>query len=142
MALNPEEKFQSTTRDAYPRAAPYEGGVRSKRYAGSGTANEVELAVLTPLGRDSVTQNLKVWNPVGANGIDEIVAFVYPDPVTILSTADAPNDEILGNVLMRGEIHRDDVPLVSGATQNQVDAALLGLRAKGIDVQGLPDVLS
>lgn len=43
-------------------------------------------------------------------GTDTIRGFVWPDPVVL-----APANEVIGNVVMGGRIHFDDIPLVSGS---------------------------
>lgn len=72
---------------------------------------------------------------VNGDGKDKMSGFVWPDAVTLSGSG-----EVIGNVLMAGTIHRDDVPVVSPATQADVDAALAtDVRGKGFSVQGLAD---
>lgn len=136
MALGPNELTSSVDQTAYPRIYPYEGGVRSKKLASSVGAEKLEVG--TPLAFDTVTQNWKVWAFGALNGGDKVKAVVYPDPIQL----DAAN-EVLGNVLTRGEIHAEDVLLPAGQLQANLDAALRDpdLHDRGIDVQGLADVV-
>jgi len=69
---------------------------------------------------------------------DEIRGFVYPSEI-VLSTA----GEVMGVIMMKGSIHRDDValPTAGSPTQAQLDAALRdGPMARGLLVTGIDSV--
>lgn len=65
-----------------------------------------------------------------------IRAFIHPLPVTLDAVG-----EVLGVVMLAGDLHRDDVPL-GGETQGNMDTALKAdtLRIRDLLVQGLEDV--
>lgn len=46
--------------------------------------------------------------------------------------------ETVHNVGMTGRLRYEDIPLPAGENQNMLDAALMGLRAKGYIIEGLP----
>ena len=71
---------------------------------------------------------------VDGDGKDEIHGFVWPDDVQL----DA-GGEVIGNVLIEGQVHRDDIPVVAPATQSTLDAALADgeVRKRGLFIQGL-----
>lgn len=72
---------------------------------------------------------------VDAYGTSVIAGFLWPDEV-VLATG-----EVLGQVMLAGEIHYDDIPLPSGETEADLKAALRsGPRALGIYIQGLTEV--
>jgi len=140
MALETNELLTSVDRTSYPRIQPYTGGVRSKKLAGIVAAAGTVLPVGTPMAFDSVTGNFKPYALGAFNGGDAIRAFVYPNEITLADPAGV--EEVLGNLMFRGEIHYSDVALPLGQLQASLDAALLDptLRDHGLDVQGLPDV--
>jgi len=108
--------------------------IQPKTFAGEAGADL--LALLTPLGFNTVTGFWEVWADAGANGIDVIRAFVWADPVQL----DAA-DEVIGNVLMAGTINYDDIVLPSGELVADLKAALQsGLRERGILIQNLVQV--
>lgn len=130
MALNPNELFSSASEAAKLRVEPIT--IQPKKFAsGSGT-----LAALTPVAYNTSTNMWVVWTNGGANGTGTISGFVWPDAVVLDS-----DEEVLGNILLEGKIHHDDIPVPSGETQNNLDAALRsGPRALGLIVQGLTQV--
>jgi hypothetical protein len=72
-----------------------------------------------------------------ANGTQELKGFVWPDEIALNAS-----DEVIGQVLMQGKIHADDVPLITGAYgQLELNVALREeARDLGIIVQGLTQV--
>ncbi len=77
---------------------------------------------------------------VGDNGLTgayEIAGFVWADAVTL----DA-DEEVVGNVLMKGAIHFDDIPIVTGYTSDLLKEALRngGVRQLGFTIDGLSGV--
>ena len=97
-------------------------------------SNENTLARLTPVAYNTSTNEWVVFANGGANGTGEIQGFVWPDEIKLDNT-----NEVLGNVMLSGRIHRDDIPVVSGFTQQNLDDALAGgdIRDKGFIVEGL-----
>ncbi len=133
MAIQKPQLFSSIT--AAARGRFYPKAVRTKKFAAVGGAPL--LAVGTPVAYDTSTSTWKAWANAGSNGVNTIRGFVWPDPIQLHAT-----DEVIGVVFWRGEIHRDDVVLPGGETQNNLDTALKapGMRAQGIDVEGLAGV--
>ena len=129
MALGDNELFSSNTEAAKLRVFP-EGATQPKTFA----VGAVTIAPGTPVAYDTVAETWQVFEEGGANEIDIIRGFVWPDPI-VLDAA----DEVLGQVMLRGRIHRDDVQLPAGELQADVDAAMQApLRANtGIIVEGL-----
>lgn len=73
---------------------------------------------------------------VASNGADVIRGFLHPDALTL-----AAAEEVLGQVMLEGTIHYEDIPLPAGETVADLKAALRsGLRERGIHVQGLTEV--
>lgn len=127
MALNPNEQFASNSVDAKLRVEAHT--IQPKKFgSGSGT-----LAVLTPIAFNTSTNVWVVWTNGGANGTGTIGGFVWSDDVVLDS-----DEEVLGNVLLEGKIHYDDIVLPGGELEADLQTALRsGLRDKGIIVQGL-----
>jgi hypothetical protein len=73
----------------------------------------------------------------GGEATAKIRAFVYPLPVALSATG-----EVLGTIFIVGVLHRDDVIVPAGETQNSLDAALRDpdVRNAGLIVQGLDGV--
>lgn len=133
MAYANNELFVGTTRNDFPRVkATY---VAPKTFAPVG--GKPSYACLTPVSFNTATKKWVVWTNGGANGTGTIKGFVYVDGVDLDDT-----DDVIGNVMLAGEIHRDDVVLPTGELQANLDAALIAsnLRAVGIQVQGLAGV--
>ncbi len=99
--------------------------------AGTGT-----LAKLTPVVYNTSTNQWTVWANGGANGTGTIKGFVWPDPITLVS-----DKEVIGNVLIEGKIHFDDIALPTGQTAaNLKTACRSGPRDLGLFIQGLDQV--
>lgn len=99
------------------------------KWAGVNMAVSVTSSV-TGGGSVAVTETTAGANP---NGVNVIKGFAFEDIVLNAS------DEVIGNVLMRGDIHFDDIPIISGNDANGLKAALRtgGVRQLGFDIQGL-----
>ena len=70
------------------------------------------------------------------NGAQDIKGFVWPSDVVLVS-----GSTVLGNVMMNGRVHYDDIVLPSGQTLPDLQAALRsGMRALGFDIEGLSNV--
>lgn len=128
MALGDNELFTSNTDAAKLRVSPK--SVQPKTFA----VGAVTILPGTPVAFDTVANTWQVFEQGGANEIDIIRGFVWPDKI-VLDAA----DEVLGQVMLSGRIHRDDVVLPAGELQADVDAAMkAGLRENtGIIVEGL-----
>lgn len=64
-----------------------------------------------------------------------IRGFIYPDSVVL-----DVDEEVLGNVMLEGKLHFDDIVLPTGETAaNLKDACRSGLRERGLIVQGLTE---
>lgn len=128
MALDPNEGFASNSVD--PKLRVDALTIQPKKFAsGSGT-----FAELTPVAFNTSSNMWVVWTSGGSDGTGTIKGFVWPDQVVL----DGSN-EVLGNVLLQGKVHYDDIPVPAGETQNDLDTALRtgGLREAGIIIQGL-----
>jgi hypothetical protein len=67
---------------------------------------------------------------------DIVRGFVYPDDIELDDT-----DDVLGQVMMAGRIHYDDIVLPDGAVEAQLKEALRdGPRALGLIIEGLTQV--
>jgi len=132
MATQKKELFSSTTGlGSGPRIWPET--VDSKLFAtGSGT-----LKKLTPVALNTSTNHFVPWDHDGSNGIDTIRGFVWTDDVEL----DA-SDEVIGNIMLRGTVHYDDLPakddVDSGATDAEWTQALRDAQDWGLIVQGIP----
>lgn len=130
MALKNENLGRiETTFDRRPRMVVKHSGVRTFSEAAGGPT----LKIATPVYRDTADANQwKVWT-----NTQLIEGFVAHADVVL----DA-SDQVLGNVMLVGDIHRDDVILPSGETQGNLDTALRAttLRDRGILVRGLDQV--
>lgn len=104
----------------------------------SGTAIVVTLDDASITGGGSVDVAETTAGVGAANDLNVIKGFVADvEGVQVHATG-----EVLGNVLLAGDIHRDDVVLPTGETQSQLDTALAttALRSLGFTVQGLANV--
>lgn len=85
-------------------------------------------------GNDHVLATVEAG--ASANGTNVIRGFVWPDAITLDS-----DEEVLGQVLVAGTVHYDDIALPSGETIPSLQTACRsGLRERGIHVQGLSQV--
>ena len=127
MALNPNEKFTTTTgvgsgKRIFPTSAQ-----AMVFAAGTGT-----LAEGTPVAFDTSVGFWKLFQDAGINGIGVIKGFLTK-PVTLDS-----DEEVMGVVMLNGRIHIDDIPIVTGYTLAQLKAKIkAGVRDLGIIVEGM-----
>ena len=99
--------------------------------SGSGT-----LERLTPVAYNTSTNKWTVWTNGGANGTGTIRGFVWPDAVELDSS-----DDVLGNVMLAGRVHYDDIVLPYGETESNLQAALRsGPRELGLTIESLDQV--
>lgn len=133
MAYDPNERFAAGTPNTGAlRVVP--DSIQPKTFKqGTGT-----LLPLTPVSFDTAgTGTFIPWAGDGTTTVPtlNVSAFVWPDPVVLIS-----NKEVLGNVIMAGQIHMDDIVLPAGMSL----AALKGnlrtiVRPLGFNIQGLDD---
>lgn len=132
MALNSNELYASSSKDPFPRIKPEHQ--YPKKFAA--VASAPELAVGTPLGFDNVNNEWVVWSSGDTNGAGTIRGFVYPLPVQLHAS-----DEVLGVVMVSGEIHYDDIVLPDGEAEADLKTAIrANLAARGLFVTGLTEV--
>lgn len=139
MALKKEELFSSTDRAARVRITPDARGLYRATF--DPDAGVELLPAGAPVAFDT---SLNLWVPYtqgGANGSNIIAGFVWEESIQI----DAA-DEVLGVIMVKGEVERDDVntaavraELRGAPSEANLDAALsaASLREKGIFVRGL-----
>ena len=135
MAFTANEGFQSNAgKGSALRCVPTSN--QPKTFAsGSGT-----LAALTAVAFNTSTDQWVVWDADGTNGTNIIKGFVWPDEVVL----DA-GGEVLGQVVLGGRIHYDDIPIVSGSyNQTELQDALRGdaasdVRSLGFIIEGLSE---
>lgn len=133
MSLNENELYASASKDPFPRIKS--DHQYPKKFGA--VASAPELAVCTPVAFDSDNDQWVVWSNGGTvTGADTIRGFVYPIPVQLHAS-----DEILGVVMVAGEVHYDDIVLPSGESVADLKAALRSnLAARGLYVRGLTEV--
>lgn len=136
MALVPDVLFGTAVNNGpTKRAVPHQDGTAPARFASA--VGGPTLAILTPVAFDTSVNLWKVWANAGTNGVNVISGFVYPEAIVLSASG-----EVIGTILKRGLVHRDDVVLPAGETQNNLDVALAAatLREKGIVMQGVVNV--
>lgn len=104
--------------------------VQPKTFAG-GTAL---IAPLTPVAYNTSTNLWVIWDQDGSNGTNVISGFVWPDGVQLVS-----GSEVLGQVVLGGRIHFDDIPVVTANySAAQLKAAVQSsVRSLGFIIEGL-----
>lgn len=130
MAYNPNELFQTAAGNTSPRTII--GRVQPKKFAaGTGT-----LAVNAPVAFNTSSNSWAPWDADGSNGTNTCKGFVGPDPIVLDS-----DEEVLGNVIMEGTIHVDDVKAATSEADGDVETMLkTQARPLGFYVQGLEGV--
>ena len=127
MAYNPNDLRVAGTAHPQPLRASAEAIRPGTFAAGSGT-----LAPLTAVAFNSSTNKWGVWATGGSNDTATIRGFVWPDPVVLDS-----DEEVLGQIMVKGRLHIDDVPAVGG-TADQIKTALRATAlARGFIIDGL-----
>lgn len=77
---------------------------------------------------------------VADTGRNDIRGFVWPNAVTVDDSGDG-NEDVIGQVLLAGRIHYDDIVLPSGESATNLKAALRsGCRERGLWIEGLAQV--
>ena len=109
--------------------------IKPKTFA-SGTGT---LAAGTAVTYNTSTNLWQIFDDDGSNGTNALKGFVWPNAIELNASA-----EVVGNVMLRGEVHVDDIPIVDVAVGYDL-AGLQGVlrsgaRELGIKVQGLDQV--
>ena len=106
--------------------------LQPKTFAG-GTAL---LPPLTPVAYNDATGTWMPWDADGLNGTDSIRGFVWPVEVQLVD-----GEEVLGQVMLMGRIHVDDIDLDQTPGPETVADLKIELRVNvrdsGIIVEGL-----
>lgn len=132
MAYSTVELFGKSDYDAFPRIIPEKVIVATL----APDVAETELAVGTPMAYDEAAYNWKPWSAAGTGDVDEIKGFLYPDSATLDGT-----NEKLAQIMVRGEIHYEDVVRPDGESAADLREALrTQCMARGLMVRGLTDV--
>jgi len=98
------------------------------RYAGQTMTTSLNGASLT-----GGTAHTLVATQTGVTGQTKIRGFLHPDAITLDDT-----NSVLGVVMLSGRVHVDDIPLIGGATDELLAAALRdGVRELGFTIEGL-----
>ena len=102
--------------------------------AGTGTVLD-----MTPVGVVTATGKWAVWNPAETNGTQNIEGILYTQDLPTKGLELDGADDVLGNVVLAGRVHVDDIVLPGAATANDLATALSTgeVRKKGITVEGL-----
>lgn len=133
-ALDPRELASADV--SFPKVkriapGPGPGAVAVKRFAVDATARS--LPVGYPVAFNTSTKVWTPWASLGANNTNKIRGIVYPDAIQLSATL-----EELGQVMIRGLAHRDDVTLDGTEIQADLDLALqANLREIGLTIEGL-----
>ncbi len=101
-------------------------------YTTSGQGLEV-VAPLTAVAFDTSLGFWTRWQDGGANGRDVIRGFTYPDVIYL-----RPTEEVLGQVLLQGAVHYDDI--ANEKTVAFVAQLRTLVREQGLWIDGLPAV--
>lgn len=133
MALNANELYASSSKDPFPRIKP----VHQYPKKLGAVASAPLLAVGTPMAYDTDNDQWVVWSNGGTvTGASSIKGFLYPIPVQLHAS-----DEVLGVIMVAGEIHYDDIVLPSGETAADLKTELrANCAARGLYVTGLEQV--
>lgn len=130
MAYNPNEQFASAAGKGSALRCFPQDILPVTFAAGSGT-----LAPLRAVAFNTSSNKWVPWTNGGANGAGTIKGFVWPDAVVLDS-----DEEIIGQVLIQGEIHFDDIPVAGGTLAELKTACRSGPRDLGIIITGLDQV--
>ncbi len=133
MALQLNELFSSAAgKGSQKRIAPEVN--KSKEFAIDAGAPLIEAGALVAYEAGAVNGWVE-FDAAGANGQEIMAGVAWPDDIQTSAT-----NEVLGQVLLAGRVHRDDIEL-NGQTQGNVDTQLQTIaRTLNIHVDGLTDV--
>jgi len=115
------------------------GGPYTITFVGDLYGIDVPLLTTSDVGLAGGTKTAVVATStagVDGQGVDAVKGFVWPDPIVL----DASND-VIGVVMLEGEVHYDDIVLPTGESATTLKAALRsGPRALGLNIVGLAQV--
>lgn len=132
MAYAANELFGKSDYDPFPRIIPEKVIVATF----APDVAEAELAVGTPVAYDEAAYNWKPWSAAGTGDVDEIKGFIYPDTVQLDGSG-----EVLAQVMVKGEIHYEDIVRPDGESAADLREALrTQCMARGLMVRGLTEV--
>lgn len=131
MALNPNELFSSADGNTGTRTIAHRVAVK-KFKLGTGT-----LAVNAPVAYSTDDDQWVPYDAAGGPaGSDTIRGLVWPDAIVLDS-----DEEVLGQVLLEGIAHIDDILDATSEADASVKADLqANARGRGIHIQGLEQV--
>lgn len=92
----------------------------------------ITLAMLTPVAFNTSTNFWSIYQHGGANGTGTIRGFLINEPLVLAASA-----EVIGVVMLTGRIHIDAIPIVTGYTRAQLEAAVATIKDQGIIIEGL-----
>lgn len=125
--------------DVTVSGGPLSSGAVTMTFGGKLAKQALTISVSTGsiTGGGSIAEAETTVGLGDGTGAYEIAGFIWPDAVQ----TDA-DEQVLGQVLMAGILHFDDIPVVSGYTSNQLKEALRngGVREKGFTIQGLTGI--
>ncbi len=132
MAYAENELYDSSSKDPFPRIAP----TRVLPCTFGADATAPTLAVGTPVAFDEDNLVWKPWSAAGTGNVDEIRGFVYPDAIAL----DAAG-EVLGQVMVKGDIHFDDIAIPDGESVSDLrDAVRSQCLSRDLVVRGVSQV--
>ena len=124
--------YSSTVRSPYPRIVPE---VALSKTIGPITGAPT-LEVGYPMAYDDAELKWVPWTASGTSNTNIIKGFVYP--VDIVASASV---DVLGVLMLKGEIHYDDIILPTGEAEADLQTALRdGPLARGLIIRGLTEV--
>jgi len=126
------ELWSQAVRSPYPRIIPENAQPRTIGPISGAPTLEVGF----PLAYDDAELKWVPWTASGTSNTNIIKGFIYPVDVDTDATKD-----VLGIVMLRGEIHYDDIIIPSGEAEADLKAALRdGPLARGLIIRGLEEV--
>jgi len=143
MAYSPKQidsYVVGTSGSSGPRIQPEgPGGVVPKTFGPNASDALLTLPVGTPMCFHTTNGKWEPWVNAGVAGDDEesvIRGFVYPDPVTIDSSSGG--DDVLGQTLVRGQIHTSVIAAALTTLGYTAFTANLATCLKGLAAQPSP----
>jgi hypothetical protein len=94
------------------------------------------LAQLTPLAYDTSLAGYVPWEDGGSNGRGDVRGFVSEKD----GQQTHATNETLGNVMIRGKVHYDDIPAAYKGAALQAALRNPSTRSNGLLIEGLTDV--
>jgi hypothetical protein len=142
MALETNELYSSNTAEDQLRLFPADHGIMPKTF--DAVAGGASLVQGVPVSFNTSTSLWEVFTQGGTNGTN-VISGILMEPIT-LDDSGGDDNEVLGNVMILGVMHRDDIntaairALCGGSpTEGNLDTALgaATMREKGLIVEGL-----